>query len=135
MIDIPSIKNQQRFIFEEATKESIEILKNNLNAKEYASQNELDESQYNRSHLLRESEGWSPPHPDIISCYFRHFQLHFSDYSTDAKLASLLGLSSDRRIREYKSGDRIIPYSIWRKFLIITGRAPQEIIRVFGFMA
>ncbi|MES2207311.1 MAG: hypothetical protein V4525_11040 [Pseudomonadota bacterium] len=134
MIELPSIQEQQKFIFEESAKLAIKTLKENLKAPILPAQNELDESLYNRSHLLRENEGWKAPHPDIIACYFRHFQKHFSDYNTDSKLADLLGLSSDRRIREYKNGDRTIPYGVWRRFLVITGRAPQDIIPVFAFM-
>jgi hypothetical protein len=133
-INLPSIKDQQRIIFEESTKASIEQLKNNLKAPVLPSQTEVDESQYPRTHLLREHEGWEPPHQDIIAAYFRHFQQHFSDYSTDAKLASLLGLTSDRRVREYKSAARVIPYGVWRDFLVLTGRAPQEIRAVLAFM-
>jgi hypothetical protein len=134
MIELPSIQEQQDYIFEKSTKEAIKILKQNLKAPILPMQTELDESAYDRSHLLRENEGWKAPHPDIIACYFRHFQNHFPDYDSDAKLAALLGLSSDRRIREYKSGDRNIPYGVWRKFLVLTGRAPQDVLPVLAFM-
>jgi hypothetical protein len=134
-IALPSIANQQRFIFEESTKKSIEQLKINLKAPVIQGQTEVDENKYPRTHLLREHEGWEPPHQDIIGAYFRHFQTHFPDYGTDAKLAGLLGLTSDRRVREYKSAGRTIPYGVWRLFLVMTGRAPQEIIKVFSFMS
>lgn len=133
-IELPNISEQQRVVFEESTKEAIRTLKSNLNAPVFPPQNEVDESQYPRTHLLRESEGWEKPDPNIIGAYFRHFQAHFPLYNTDAKLAVLLGLSSDRRVREYKKGSRSIPYGIWRKFLIITGRAPQDVVTVLGFM-
>ena len=93
---------------------------------------EIDENAYSNAHLLRVHEGWEPPHPDLVGAYFRHFQHHFPDYGTDQKLAELLGLSSDRRIREFKNGSRKVPYEIWRKFLVITGRVPQEVIKVLG---
>ncbi len=133
-ISIPKIVDQQRYIFEISTKESIEQLQKNLTAPVIPGQTEVDESEYPRTHLLRECEGWEPPHPNIIAAYFRHFQAHFEDYNTDNKLSVLLGLSSNRRVREYKSGDRTIPYEVWRKFLVMTGRAPQEIFTVFAFM-
>jgi hypothetical protein len=133
-IQMPSIKQQQHIIFEESTKAAIDQLKKNLKAQVIPGQTEIDESNYPRTHLLREHEGWEPPHQDIIGAYFRHFQSHFPDYNTDGKLAALLGLTSDRRVREYKSASRTIPYGVWRKFLVMTGRAPQEIIEVKAFM-
>ncbi len=87
-----------------------------------------------RTHLLREREGWEPPHPDIVGAYFRNFQGHFPEYGTDEKLAALLGLSSNRRIREFKNGDRKVPYGVWRTFLVLTGRAPQDILAVLGYL-
>lgn len=134
-ITLPSIQNQQKAIFEAATNAAIKQLTANLAAPVVPGQTEIDESQYSRAHLLRENEGWEAPDPDIIAAYFRHFQAHFPKYNTDAKLAALLGLSSDRRVREYKSGARVIPFGIWRKFLIMTGRAPQDVLPVLAFMA
>jgi len=134
-IALPSIADQQKFIFEQATAAAIKTLQQNLDAPRLPPQTEMDESQYSRAHLLREHEGWEPPHPDIIGAYFRHLQQHFPEYNTDAKLATLLGLSSNRRIREYKSGDRTIPYGVWRQFLILTGRVPQDVMTVLAYMA
>ena len=97
-------------------------------------QTEVDESQYPRTHLLREREGWEAPHKDIVAAYFGHLRQHFPEYRTDKKLAGLLGVSSDRRVREFKSGARKVPYGIWRKLLIVTGRAPQDVLTVLAFM-
>lgn len=133
-ITFPSISEQQKYIFEAATQEAIKILKTNLDAPRLPAQTEIDESQYSHAHLLRENEGWEPPHPDIIAAYFRNFQEHFPEYGTDKKLAALLNLSSDRRVREYKSGARVIPFGIWRNFLIMTGRAPQEVLPVLAYI-
>ena len=77
---------------------------------------------------------WEAPDPDIVASYFRHFQSIFNDYDTDKKLSALLGLSGDRRIREFKQGSRKVPYNVWRHFLVITGRAPQDVIEVMGYM-
>jgi len=134
-ITLPKIPEQQKIIFEQATKEAIVTLKKNLKAPSFPGQTEIDENKYSRAHLLRENEGWKAPNEDIVSAYFRHFQSLFPEYDTDKKLANLLGLSSDRRVREYKSGARKMPYGIWRKFLVITGKAPQDIIEVKGFIA
>ncbi|MEA5720371.1 hypothetical protein ONQ97_25970, partial [Salmonella enterica subsp. enterica serovar Virginia] len=40
------------------------------------------------------------------------------------KLGILLGLTgnTDRRIRSFRNGERPVPYGVWRRFLIITGR-------------
>ncbi|MBW5416299.1 hypothetical protein [Pseudomonas sp. MAG002Y] len=133
-IKIPDIQAQQKFIFEEATKEAIAALEANLKAPRIEPQSEIDESQYSNKHLLREKQGWEPPSPDIVAAYFRHFQKHFPEFDTDQKLADLLGISSNRRIREFKSGEAKVPYGVWRRFLVLTGRAPQEIIPVMAFM-
>lgn len=136
-IDLPSIQDQHRMIFEEATREAIAQLQANLEAPRLAAQGLVDESLYARTHLLREHEGWEAPDPAIVKAYFRHFQDSFQEYGTDAKLAQLLGLTSagaDRRIRAFKDGSKKPPYGVWRRFLVMTGRAPQEIIRVLGFL-
>lgn len=135
MIDLPSIAEQQAAVFQQATQAAIEQLQRNLQAPRLPAQTEIDESQYPRTHLLREHEGWEAPHPDIVGAYFRHFQKHFPECDSDGKLAYLLGLSSDRRVREFKSGDRKVPYGVWRQFLVMTGRAPQDVLPVFAYMA
>lgn len=134
MIDLPSIADQQAAVFQLATQAAIEQLQRNLQAPRLPAQTEIDESQYPRTHLLREHEGWEAPHPDIVGAYFRHFQKHFPEHGSDGKLASLLGLSSDRRVRDFKQGERKVPYGIWRQFLVITGRAPQDVLPVMAFM-
>lgn len=133
-IKLPTLSEQQRVIYEQSTLEAINTLNSNLNAPVLPGQSEINESEYCNKHLLRKHEGWEPPHPDIVGAYFRHFQAHFSEYASDKKLAELLGLSSDRRIREFKQGKYKVPFEIWRHFLVITGRAPQDIVKVFAFM-
>ena len=133
-IELPSIAQQRKVIFEESTQEAINTLKGNLKAQVVPGQTEINESDYPATHRLLEHNGWEAPHPDIVGAYFRHFQQHFSQYNTDKKLASLLGLSSDRRIREFKQGSRKVPYGIWRHFLVITGREPQSVIKVLAYM-
>lgn len=136
-IDLPSIQDQHRMIAEEATREAVAQLQANQDAPMYPKQDLVDETLYSRAHLLREHEGWEAPDPAIVKAYFRHFQDLFPAYGTDAKLAQLLGLTSagaDRRIRAFKDGSKKPPYGVWRRFLVMTGRAPQEIIRVLGFL-
>jgi len=134
-IPLPSIAEQQEAVFQAATEAAIRQLRANLNAPRLPGQTELDEDQYSRAHLLREHEGWEPPSPDVVGAYFRHFQVGFPEHGTDGKLARLLGLSSDRRVRDYKQGVRKVPYGVWRHFLVLTGRVPQDIIPVLAYMA
>lgn len=133
-IDLPGIGDQQRFIFEESAKEAISQIKENLKAPVLPPQAEIDEGLYDIQHLLTETQGWAPPHADVVGAYFRHFQQNFPEYKTEVKLAKFLGLSSDRRIRAFKDGSKTVPYGVWRKFLVVTGRAPQEIVTVLAFM-
>ncbi|MBX9295681.1 hypothetical protein K5M33_01765 [Chromobacterium vaccinii] len=137
-ISLPSISDQQKFIFEAATKEAIATLQSNLQAPALPAQQEVNEDQYSRNHLLRQDEGWEAPPTDIVGAYFRHFQMHFPEYGTDAQLGTLLGLRGkqrDRRIRSFKDGSAVVPYDLWRRFLIITGRVPQDVIKVLAYMA
>lgn len=134
VIELPNIARQQALIFEEGTKTAVAQLMANLDAPKLPPQSEIDEDQYSRNHLLREREGWEPPHPDVVSAYFRHFQSHFKEYGTDAKLAALLGLSSNRRVRAFKEGSIAVPYGVWRQFLVLTGRVPQDVIPVLALM-
>lgn len=134
VIELPDIATQQAIIYEQGTKAAIAQLNANLNAPRVTPQAEIDESRYPRTHLLREREGWEPPAPDVVGAYFRHFQAHFSDYDTDRKLAGLLGLSTNRRVRAFKEGSTPVPYSVWRHFLTLTGRVPQDVVPVLAFM-
>ena len=134
-IQLPNIAEQQRVILEAATKESIKTLKANLKAPVIKTEH-FDESGYSNKHLLRLSEGWEAPHIDIVTAYFNQFKDH-TEYSSDEKLGVYLGLTgknTGRRIRSFKQGETAVPYGIWRKLLVATGRAPQEIIPVVAFM-
>lgn len=134
-ITLPSISEQQDHIYKAATAQAIKQLQQNLQAPRIAPQAYVDESTFPRAHLLREAEGWEAPPPELVRAYFRHFQDNFPDYNTDKKLAALLGLSGDRRVREFKEGGRKVPYEIWRRFLVLTGRVPQEVLPVLAYMA
>lgn len=126
-------KAQKHSIFVESTRTAIKQLAANIGAPDYPAQTEVDEKQYPQTHLLREREGWKAPEPEIVRAYFEQFKKTFPEYDSDKKLATLLGLTSDRRIREFKEGGRKVPYGVWRTFLIMTGRAPQDVIKVFGY--
>lgn len=130
-IELPGIAEQQLFVFKAAQQEAIEAMKKNGEAKVMAAPLSVDECAYPRTHLLREREGWEPPHKDLVAAYFQQFKELFG-YGSDKEMAELLGLSSDRRVREFKQGKSTVPYGVWRRFLVMTGRAPQEVIPVLG---
>lgn len=132
-IEIPPLADQQQAIIARETQKAMQQLEANLVAPVIESALEIDETQYSHDHLL-DKPRWQAPHKDIVAAYFKQFQSHFPAYSSDAKLATLLGLSSDRRVREYKSGARKINYETWRRFLVITGRAPQQVLTVLAYM-
>lgn len=134
-IELPSIQEQQAKVFEAATRAAIKQLQDNLKAPRLPGQVDVDEAAFPRAHLLREGEGFEAPDPAIVRAYFRHFQDAFPEYGTDGRLAALLGLSSDRRVREFKEGGRKVPYGVWRAFLVMTGRAPQDVLPVLAYMA
>jgi len=133
-IKVPEMAAQQRFIFEVATKAGIEQLEKNLKAP-VIDDLELDESDYDNSHLLPEDR-WKPPHPDIVFAYIEQLKRN-SEYKTDNDIVNWLGLkgkNAERRLRQYRNGDDKPPYGIWRKVLVATGRVPQEIEPVIAFM-
>lgn len=130
-IYLPSIADQQLMVFLASQKEAIEAMKVNLEAQVVTAPLAVDESAYPRTHLLREREGWEPPHKDLVAAYFQQFKELFG-YGSDKEMADALGLSSDRRVREFKQGKIPVPYGVWRRFLVMTGRAPQDVIPVLG---
>ena len=133
-IKIPGMAEQQRFVFEQATTAAIEQLQQNLQAP-VIKDLELDESQYSNEHLLSEDR-WQPPHPDIICAYIEQFKRH-SPYTTDSAVVEFLGLkgkNGERRLRAYKAGKESPPFGVWRRLLVVTGRVPQEVVEVVGFL-
>lgn len=133
-IKVPKMAAQQRFIFEVATKAGIEQLEKNLKAP-VIEDLELDESDYDNSHLLT-GDRWQPPHPDIVHAYLDQLKRN-SEYSTDTAIVRWLGMkgnNAERTLRKYRSGETKPPYGIWRKILVATGRVPQEIEPVIAFM-
>ena len=133
-IKVPEMAAQQRFIFEVATKAGIEQLEKNLKAP-VIEDLELDESDYDNRHLLAEDR-WEAPHPDVFQAYVDQLKRN-SEYTTDTAIVKWLGMkgnNAERRLRSYRSGESKPPYGIWRKILVATGRAPQEIEPVVAFM-
>ena len=135
-IELPGMREQIRRVYEIGIKEGIAQLEANLEAPKLEPLTSINENDYSRNHLLRENEGWEPPEPQIVRAYLEQLQKAFrEEFGTDKKLAHFLGLSGDRRIREFKQGERKVPYGVWRKLLVTTGRVPQEIYPVIGFMS
>lgn len=134
-IDLLSINEQRLLLLEQGANEGCRQLRENLQAPCYPAAPGIDAAKYGDKHLRTLDEGWEPPVPALISAWFNQFQIVFPDYASEKKLAWLLGLSgnnADRRIRAYASGDEKIPYGLWRRFLILTGRVSQEIVPVMG---
>ncbi|SEL88268.1 hypothetical protein SAMN04487787_12819 [Kosakonia sacchari] len=135
-IDMPDIQTQKDIVLRESVRQACVQLENNLKAPHIPGP-DFDFRQYDQSHLKTEDEGWMPPAAEVVNAWFEHFKSAFPEYGSDKKLGLLLGLTgnADRRIRSFRSGERPVPYGIWRRFLVITGRAMQEIITVRAFIA
>ncbi|CDH24092.1 hypothetical protein [Xenorhabdus bovienii] len=134
-IELPDTNTQQLILLRDGIERGCEALRNNLNAPRYGSVLDFDAAIYGEKHLLMENEGWQAPAPELISSWFGQFQSVFTEYDSEDKLAALLGLhgkQAGRRIRAFKKGETPVPYGIWRRFLVLTGRASQEIIPVLG---
>ncbi|ENE6639010.1 hypothetical protein ABNR98_004419 [Salmonella enterica] len=136
-IDLPSINEQRRIVFVDRVEKACQQLRDNLNAPYKLAHCSVNPADYGTSHLATENEGWQAPAPELVEAWFLQFMDLFPEYGTDKKLAALLGLtgnSCDRRIRAFRKGERAVPYEIWRRFLILTGRVNQDIIPVLAFV-
>lgn len=132
-IDLPPLAEQRRVVYERQIKSACEALTANLAAPVFSVSAGTDAVAYSNAHLKTEAEGWQPPDPVIVDSWFRQLQDALPDYSSDEKLAALLGISRTHSIREWRKGAKPVPYGIWRRFLIMTGRVVQEITPVLGF--
>lgn len=133
-IELPSIEEQEMKIYELRTDKACEKLKENLKAKDLRSDSRNKRFLLDKKFLLTEDQGWTPPDHETLNLLFKQFQELIPDYSTDKKLSELLGVTRVHSIREWKSGHKKIPYGIWRKFLVVTGRVVQDIIPVIAFI-
>lgn len=132
-IDLPSLADQRRTVYESQINSACEALRANLDAPVYAVPAGADRYASQSAHLKTESEGWQPPEPVIVDAWFRQFQDALPAYNSDEKLGALLGISRTHSIREWRKGTKPVPYGVWRRFLIMTGRVVQEITPVLGF--
>lgn len=128
-IDMPDLSTQKEIVRRENVRKSCELLKKNLEADHVLGPSGFDYRLYGVDHLKTENDGWKPPAPEVVNAWFEHFKTCFPEYGSDKKLGLLLGLegNTDRRIRSFRNGERPVPYGIWRRFLVITGRVSQEI--------
>ena len=134
-IALPSTNEQRLILLQQGADEGCKQLRANLDAPRYPVAPDIDAATYGDKHLRTLDEGWEPPDAALIFAWFAQFQSCFPQYASENKLAVLLGLSGangGRRIRAYTSGDDKIPYGLWRRFLVLTGRVSQEIIPVLG---
>jgi len=134
LLPLPDIQEQRRIAMERNTVDQIAQLSENAKAPAPEVELTINEDDFSTDHLLTRAQGWSAPAPEIVRAYFEQFQQAFPEFKTDKKLGELLGENHDRRIRAFKSGDQKVPYALWRRFLIMTGRVQQEIIKVYGIM-
>ena len=134
-IDLPGLAEQRKILFAAEVENSCEQLKKNIDAPVLFVPLEVSLADYGNSHMKEESEGWEVPPAELVNALFEQFKNSFADFGSDAKLGKLLGLSgnADRRIRSFRNGERPVPYGIWRRFLVMTGRVNQEIIPVICF--
>ncbi|WP_240769938.1 hypothetical protein [Pantoea agglomerans] len=134
-IDMPGMDVQRHAVLEMETKEAIEKLNKNLTALHFPKCEAVDYSKIDVRVFNTLEQGWIAPPAELVDAWFSQVKSTFKEFRSDEKLGFLLGLrgqSADRRIRAYRKGDEAIPYGIWRNFLVITGRAVQEIPTALG---
>lgn len=137
-LDIPPVEEQKRILYAAEVEKSCELLKANCAAPARGDASGIDPSVFGDAHLKTDTEGWEPPPAELVNTWFLQFKNAVPEFGTDEKLGILLGIRGagvDRRIRAFRSGDKPVPYGIWRRFLVITGRVNQEIYPVIGFFA
>lgn len=139
-IGLPDMGSQKDFVRRERVRMACWELEKGLNAVRMSGPESngpegplFSYRDYSTKHLLTEAEGWEAPAHQVVNAWFEHFKRNLPEYSSDKKLGQLLGLTGnnvDRRIRQFRLGERLVPYGIWRRFLVMTGRVIQEIIPV-----
>lgn len=136
-IYLPDMGSQKEFVRRENVRRASAELENGLNAPRMRGPESFNYRDYSTRHLLTEAEGWEAPAYQVVNAWFEHFKRNFPEYSSDKKLGQLLGLMGgnvDRRMREFRFGERQVPYGVWRRFLVMTGRVSQEIIPVLAII-
>lgn len=131
-IDLPNMREQKAVLRRENVRKAVEQLQRGLEAPYMPGPAHFNYRAYSTAHLRTENEGWEAPPHEVVNAWFEHFKGSFPEYSSDRLLGELLGLAAhaDRRMRAFRLGERKVPYGIWRRFLVLTGRVSQEIIPV-----
>lgn len=136
-IDLPDLNEQRRIVYRDHVEKACQQLRDNLNAARKQVHCSVNPADYGTAHLAAEKDAWQAPDPALVQAWFLQFMDLFPEYGTDKKLGELLGLTggnTDRRMRSFRNGERPIPYDVWRRFLVLTGRVNQEIIPVLAFV-
>lgn len=134
---LPGLNNQAKFVALARAKEIYQAIETlcqqpSIDTPLLLSGEPVNESDYPVTHLLDKDDGYEPPHPDLVKAYFDQLKAYDSQY-TEAGIAKLLGLSNGRNIRAFKSGERSVPFAVWRRFLVATGRAAMDTPALVGF--
>lgn len=131
-VPMVSLAEQRRFVFEQSNKIAIKQLNDNANAPIAEALIDFNEQDYSHTHLLEKQAGYEPPHEDLVKYYCDQLKAFDSSYTQKEIAREILGIN-DRRLREYIQGKHKVPFELWRKILIATGRAPQEIQPVIAY--
>lgn len=134
---IPGLNEQAKFVALKRAEEIYNAIKNlcekpSIELPLLLNGEVINESDFSATHLLDKDNGYEPPHHDLVKAYFDQLKAFDTKY-TEAGIAKLLGLANGRAIRGFKSGERPVPYAVWRRFLVATGRAEMEMPPLIGF--
>ena len=136
-IELPDMGSQKETVRRENVRAAIIEIERGLEAPRMRGPESFNYRDYSTRHLLTEAEGWEAPAHELVDVWFGHFKRNFPAYASDRKLGQLLGLkgvNTDRMMRKFRFGERPVPYGIWRRFLVMTGRVSQEIIPVLAII-
>jgi len=123
---------QRRMVFDLANKEAVKQLEVNANAPVIEPFTGFNESLFSADHLLDKHAGFESPHADIVKAYCDQLK-QFDTRYTQAEIArEILGINA-RRLREYIQGKHKVPFELWQRMLVATGRTPQHIIKVVAY--
>ena len=129
---LPSVNDQAKIVASLRAKEIQQIIKDKCSQDTIDLPLSVNESDFSTSHLLEKNKGWQAPDHELVRAYFEQLKAHDPQY-TEKGIADLLNVNDGRSIRRFKSGERPVPYDVWRKFLVATGRAPIDLPSIIGF--
>ncbi len=129
---MPGLEDQAKFVAKQRAQEIVQYIDDRINENSIDIALSVDENNYSKTHLLEKDKGFEPPHHELVTAYFEQLKAYDKQY-TNQGLATFLGLADGRSVRRYTSGEKKIPYDVWRKFLVATGRAPIDRPVMIGF--